>query len=201
MTGSGRPLYPESRSGYLQSLLPRGISATISSNGSFPKVMLIKYLNILVLVIVGVIFQVNIFPAYLADPFKPNVLLIFVVYFGFRTGYRFGAPCSFLLGLIQDSFSGQYFGLNGFSFLLIFTLYHEVAARLYTGSRTLLVLGTMLAIVMNATIQFLLLLLFSTSDGAFSSIFGAILPQGFATALVAVCVVIFFPRAGREDFP
>lgn len=162
---------------------------------------MLKYLNILVLVIIGIIFQVNIFPAYLADPFKPNVLLIFVVYFGFRSGLRFGAPCSFLLGLIQDSFSGIYFGLNAFSYLLIFTLYHEVAARLYTGSRTLLVLGTLLAIVINASIQFLLLLLFSTSDGAFSSIFGAILPQGLATAIVSACVVVFFPRAGREEFP
>jgi rod shape-determining protein MreD len=162
---------------------------------------MLKYLNILVLVIIGVIFQVNIFPAYLADPFKPNVLLIFVAYFGFRAGFRFGAPCSFLLGLLQDSFSGIYFGLNAFSYLLIFTLYHEVAARLYTGSRTLLVLGTVLAIVINASIQFLLLLLFSSSDGAFSSIFGAILPQGLATALVSVCVVILFPRAGREEFP
>jgi rod shape-determining protein MreD len=162
---------------------------------------MLKYLNILVLVIIGIIFQVNIFPAYLTDPFKPNVLLIFVVYFGFRAGLRFGAPCSFLLGLIQDSFSGMYFGLNAFSFLLIFTLYHEVAARLYTGSRVLLVLGTVLAIVLNASIQFLLLLLFSASDGAFSSIFGAILPQGLATALVSACVTVLFPHAGREEFP
>jgi len=162
--------------------------------------MLIKYLNILVLVIIGVIFQVNIFPVYLADPFKPNVLLIFVVYFGFRAGFRFGAPCSFLLGLIQDSFSGIYFGLNAFSYLLIFTFFHEVAARLYTGSRALLVLGTVLAVVLNAGIQFLLLLL-SSSEGAFSSIFGAILPQGLATALVAVCVAVLFSQAGREELP
>lgn len=162
---------------------------------------MLKYLNIFVLVIIGTIFQVNVFPAYLADPFKPNVLLIFVVYFGFRAGLRFGAPCSFLLGLIQDSFSGVYFGLNAFSYLLIFILYHEVAARLYTGSRTLLVLGTVLAVVINGSIQFLLLLLFSSSDGAFSSILGAILPQGLSTALVSAGVVVLFPRAGREEFP
>ncbi|RQW89052.1 MAG: rod shape-determining protein MreD [Geobacter sp.] len=161
---------------------------------------MLKYLNIIVLVIIGVIFQVNIFPAYLADPFKPNVLLVFVVYFGFRVSPRFGAPGSFLLGCIQDSFSGMYFGLNAFSFLLIFTLYHEVAARLYTGSRTLLVLGTALAIVINASIQFLLLLLFSSSDGAFASIFGSILPQGLATTLISACVVFLFSPAGREEF-
>ncbi len=162
---------------------------------------MLKYLNILVLVILGVILQVNVFPAYLADPFKPNVLLVFVVYLGFRVVFRFGAPSSFLLGLIQDTFSGLYFGLSAFSYLLIFIIYNEAAARLYTGSRALMVLGTFLAIVMNACIQFLLLLLFSSSDGAFSSIFGAILPQGLATALVAAAVFLLFPRVGREEFP
>jgi len=161
---------------------------------------MLKFLNILVLVVVGVIFQVNIFPAYLADPFKPNVLLIFVVYFGFRSSLRFGAPGSFLLGLIQDSFSGMYFGLNAFSFLFIFTLYHAVAARLYTGSKALLVLGTLLAIIINACIQFLLLLVFSASDGAFFAIFGVILPQALTTALVSLFVVQF-PRSGKEEFP
>ena len=103
-----------------------------------------------------------------------------------------------MLGLVQDSFTGIYFGLNAFSYLLIFTLYHEAAARLYTGSRSLLVLGTVLAIVLNAGIQFLLLLLFS-SEGVFSSIFGAILPQGLATALVSACVAVLFLHAGREE--
>lgn len=161
---------------------------------------MLNYLNILVLVVIGVIFQVNIFPSYLADPFKPNVLLIFVVYFGFRSSFRFGAPCSFLLGLVQDSFSGMYFGLNAFSYLFIFILYHVVAARLYTGSKALLVLGTVLAIVINACIQFLLLLVFSASDGAFSAIFGVLLPQALTTALVSVFAVQF-PRAGKEEFP
>jgi len=161
---------------------------------------MLNYLNILVLVVIGVIFQVNILPAYLADPFKPNVLLIFVVYFGFRASLRFGAPGSFLIGLVQDSFSGIYFGLNAFSFLFIFILYHVVAARLYTGSKALLVLGTVLAVVINACIQFLLLLVFSASDGAFSAIFMVILPQVLTTALVALFVVQF-PRAGKEEFP
>jgi hypothetical protein len=63
-----------------------------------------------------------------------------------------------------------------------------------------LVLGTVLAVVLNAGIQFLLLLL-SSSEGAFSSILGAIFPQGLATALVSVCVAVLFSHAGREEFP
>lgn len=161
---------------------------------------MLNYLNILVLVVVGVIFQVNIFPAYLADPFKPNVLLIFVVYFGFRSSLQFGAPGSFLLGLVQDSFSGIYFGLNAFSFLFIFIVYHVMAARLYTGSKALLVLGTVLAVVMNACIQFLLLLVFSASDDTFFAIFGVILPQALTTALVSV-LAVQLPRAAKEEFP
>lgn len=159
-----------------------------------------KFLNIFVLVTVGIIFQVNIFPAYLADPFKPNVLLVFVVYMGFHAGFRCGTISSFLLGLVQDTFSGLYFGLNAFSYLLIFSLYHEVAARLYTSSRLLMVLGTFLAVVLNACVQYLLLLVFSASEGTFAPIFGAVLPQGLTTSLVAASLFLLFPRAFSEEY-
>lgn len=158
-----------------------------------------KFLNIFVLVTVGIIFQVNVFPAYLSDPFKPNVLLVFVVYLGFHAGFRCGTISSFLLGLVQDTFSGQYFGLNAFSYLLIFTLYHELAERLYTSSRLLMIVGTFLAVVINASIQYLLLLVFSASEGTFYSIFGAILPQGLTTSLVAASLLFLLPRAFSEE--
>nr|HOP41128.1 rod shape-determining protein MreD [Geobacteraceae bacterium] len=164
------------------------------------KRVMFKHLNIFVLVIVGIIFQVNVFPAYLADPFKPNVLLVFVVFMGLRAGFRFGALSSFLFGLVQDTFSGLYFGLNAFSYLLIFTLYHEVATRLYTGSRLLMILCTFLAVVLNACVQYLLLLVFSSSEGAFSSIFAAVFPQGLTTALVAASLFFLFPHAFSEEY-
>jgi rod shape-determining protein MreD len=160
-----------------------------------------RYLNISVLCLVGIVCQVILFPAYLADPFKPSLIIISVVYLGFQAGFRFGACSAFLLGLLQDSFSGLYFGLSGFSFLLIFLLYHEAATNLYTESRVLMVLGVFLATILNGGIHLLLLLLFSSSGGAYSTIFGSLLPQGVMNSLLSLVIFHFVPLKRKEESP
>lgn len=162
---------------------------------------MVRYLNTFILVILGVVFQTIIFPTYLAEPFRPGILLIFVVYLGFRADMRVGVCCSFLLGLLQDALSGIYFGLNGFTFLLIYLIFHEAAARLYTGSRTLMVLGAFLATVASAFAHLLLLLIFSASEGVYASILGAILPQGIMNAVVSGLLFKVIPLAAGEDNP
>jgi rod shape-determining protein MreD len=162
---------------------------------------MVTYLNTFILVIVGIILQTILFPAYLTDPFQPNLLSVFVVYLGFRTGVRFGACSSFLLGLVQDSLSGIYFGLNGFCYLLVFFLYHEAANRLYTESRALMVLGAILATVIIAVVHLLLLLVFSVSEGAYASLIGAIFPQCLVNALASAVLFSVLPRAGKEESP
>lgn len=159
------------------------------------------YLNIFVLVTVGILLQTVLFPYYLADPFQPNLLSVFVVYLGFRAGVRFGACSSFLLGLLQDSLSGIYFGLNGFCFLLLFFLYHEAAARLYTDTRVLMVVGAFLATGIIAVLHLLLLIVFSVSEGAYASLVGAILPQCLVNSIAAAVLFPLFPRPGKEDHP
>lgn len=159
------------------------------------------YLNISVLCIIGVVCQAVLFPAYLADPFTPNLLIIFVVYLGFQAGFRFGVCSSFFLGLVQDSLSGLYFGLSGFSYLLIFLLYHEAATNLYTESRLLMVLGVFLATLLNAGIHLLLLLLFSSSGGAYSTILGSLLPQGLVNSVVSLLVFNLITLKRKEETP
>lgn len=160
---------------------------------------MVTYLNIFILVMAAIVVQTILVPAYVTDPFQPNLLSVFVVYLGFRAGVRFGACSSFLLGLVQDSLSGIYFGLNGFSYLLVFFIYHEAANRLYTESRILMVLGAFLATAIIAVVHFVLLLIFSSSEGGYASLFGAILPQGFVNALVSALVYSLLPRTGKEE--
>ncbi len=156
---------------------------------------MVRYLNLFALTVLGVLLQVSIFPAYLADPFKPNILIIFVSYLGFRVAMPLGACAAFGLGLIQDSFSGIYFGLNGFSYLLIYVLFHGTAVRLYTESRSLIVLGAFLASLLNGCIQLLLLVLFSEAQGVYRSLFQSLLPHSVMTAAVAAgACLLLFPR-------
>jgi rod shape-determining protein MreD len=160
---------------------------------------MIKNIKIVLFIILAVILQVAFLPSHLADPFKPNLFMIFIVYLGFRGSIRWGGVLAFLLGLLQDSISGIYFGLNGFSCLLIFILVKTLAHRLYTDSRALIVLSVFLATVLNGFLNLLLLLLFSVADGIYSSVLSAIVPQGLMTALIAYMVCSFVFSGKREE--
>lgn len=156
-------------------------------------------IRIVFLIILSIILQVAFFPAHFADPFKPNLLLIFVVYLGFRENIRWGGVGSFLLGLIQDSLSGIYFGLNGFSFLLIFVILKAASHRLYTDSRALMVVGVFLATVFNGFLSIVLLGVFSIAETMYSTVLSNILPQSMVNAILAYVVLGIISPGKKEE--
>ncbi len=145
---------------------------------------MIKALKMFAMITVALLLQVTVLPAYLADPFKPNLLIIVVAYMGLTTG-RIGGVLAFVLGLLQDCFSGVYLGLSGFSYLCVYLLLNIMADRLYTDSRYLMVLVVFLATIVNGLIHLLLLFLFPTTSGIYASILSGLLPQGLINALVS----------------
>lgn len=162
-------------------------------------VSMVRYLNIILLIILAIVVQSIILPAYLAEDFRPSILLIVVVYLGFRTGMRVGIPASFTLGLIQDTLSGIYFGLNGFTYLLVFLLYYEASERLYTGSRLLMMLGAFMATLITALAHLVLLIMFSASAGVYTSILGAVIPQALMNTVVSGLLFRVIPFAAGEE--
>ncbi len=145
-------------------------------------IKILKYASI----IAGLLtVQVTLLPARLADPFKPNLLIIGVAFLALRgTGY-FGAGLAFLLGLVQDCFSGLYLGLNGFSFLVIYLLLEKTADRLYTDNHYLMILVVFLISIVNGFLHLCLLAIFSVADGVYAPLLAALLPQGLVNALAA----------------
>lgn len=156
-------------------------------------------IRIFFLIILSVILQAAFFPVHFSDPFKPNLLIIFIVHMGFTERVWWGGVGSFLLGLVQDSLSGIYFGLNGFSFLLIFIVLKAVSHRLYTDSRLLMVMAVFLATAINGLVSLLLLTAFSIAPGLYSTIFPNIIPQCFVNAFIAYMVFRILPLRKREE--
>jgi rod shape-determining protein MreD len=156
-------------------------------------------IRLIFLVISAIILQVAFFPAHFTEAFKPNLLLTFVVYLGFRENMRWGGAFALLLGLVQDSLSGIYFGLNGFSFLLIFVILKTVSHRLYTDSRGLVVVGVFLASIFQGFLNLALLAVFSIADGMYSSVLSNILPHSIVNAVLAGVVFGIFPAAKKEE--
>jgi rod shape-determining protein MreD len=149
-------------------------------------------LKLVVFITAALLLQVTILPAYLADPFKPNLLIIAVTYLGLRTG-RGGGLVAFALGLLQDCFSGIYMGLNGFSFLSIYLILNMAADRLYTDNRYLMLFVAFLATIFNGLLHLLLMLVFPTAAGIYMTILAALIPQALVNTLFS-SLLFSFPR-------
>jgi rod shape-determining protein MreD len=149
-------------------------------------------LKIVVFITATLLLQVTILPAYLADPFKPDLLIIAVTYLGLKTG-RGGGFVAFALGLLQDCFSGIYMGLNGFSFLSIYLILNMAANRLYTDSRYLMLFVVFLATIVNGLLHLLLFLVFPTATGIYMTLLAALIPQALVNTLFS-SLLFSFPR-------
>jgi rod shape-determining protein MreD len=160
-----------------------------------------RSVRIILVTVLALLLQVAVFPAYLRDPFKPNLLLLLICYLALRQHPLWlGGIAAYLLGLVQDCFSGIYFGLNGYSFLLFYLMLRHLAAQLYTNNGHLMVLVVFLATIISGVFQLLLLLLFSTAPGIYASLLPALVPHALVNALAASIVFGVLPFKSLEEW-
>lgn len=149
--------------------------------------------KIILLIVAALLLQVTLLTSWFESPFRPNLLIGFVVYLGLRENARRWGVLVFALGLLNDCYSGIYPGLTAFSWLLVFFLLQEASGRLYTDSRLLLVMAVFAATVFSAMVDLLLLMLFSAADGIYPSLFAALIPQGLVNSLSALLLMRYMP--------
>jgi rod shape-determining protein MreD len=160
---------------------------------------MIRALRIGIAVMVALLLQVTILPAYLQDPYQPNLLIIFVVWLGLRETVPAGWALAFFSGLLLDCFSGIYLGLEGFTSLFVYLVLKMLADYLYTDSRYLLILAVFLATVATGIFQLVLLGLFAAAEGIYASLLPALLPQALVNALVASLLAGVIPVSPVEE--
>jgi rod shape-determining protein MreD len=153
---------------------------------------MLRVLTYIFILTATILLQVSILPSYIADPFKPNLLIIAVTWLGLKKNRNAGF-IAFGLGIIQDCYSGIYLGLNGFSYLSLFIILNTAADRLYTESRYLMVFVVFLATLFNGLLNLLLLLLFSTASGIYATLLADLIPQALANALFLI-LLFSIPR-------
>ncbi len=160
---------------------------------------MIKLLKYVAIVVGLMVVQITLLPAHIMDPFKPNLLIIVVAYLALKGTNQAGAGMAFLLGLVQDCFSGIYLGLNGFSFLVIYLILKKTADRLYTDSHYLMILVVFLVTMVNGFLHLCLLIIFSMTDGIYAPLLAALLPQGLVNALAASLLSGVATLRGTEE--
>lgn len=145
-----------------------------------------RLLQLLLSIVLIVIFQVTVFPAYLDEAFKPNLIIILICYLALQGEHTVSdAVTVYVTGLIHGVFNGLYFGLFGISSLIIYFCLRKVSDQLYTESTHLLAFAVFISAMVDSLISLLLITLLSNETGIYSSILTYMLPQALVSASVA----------------
>lgn len=153
-----------------------------------------------ILLLVAVVLEVSVLPVHLLSAFKPDLLLLFMVFMALRFSFESGAPLAWLLGLIKDVFSGLFLGMNAFAFLIIFLVIKSVSDRLYADSPGLFVLTSIAATLACSAITLLLVLMFTTTSGLIYSMSVDLIPHLLINSFIA-SLAPFFPGFIRYQEP
>lgn len=143
------------------------------------------------LVLASIAIQVSLLPVFVRPPFKPDMLLVIMVYLALRGSFEAGAPLAWLLGMLDDVCGGLYLGLNAFTFLISFIVIKSVSDRLYADSAILFVLTVTGVTLAGFTLNLLLTLMFTASPGIAYSMFSDLIPRLLVNAFVASIITAF----------
>lgn len=162
---------------------------------------MIRRLTWIGVVIFAVILQASVLPVHLASPFKPDLLLIAMVFVALRGPFETGAPLSWFLGVLKDVFSGLYLGLNGFTFLIIFVIIKSISDRLYAESSELFVVTVSVATLFCVVADMLLLVMFTSTPAISYSMTSGLIPHllvnGFFASLVTLLPIFSTPQEAK----
>lgn len=117
---------------------------------------------------------------------KPDLLLILLVLWAWRNGWKRGLLAGFAIGLLEDIFFFPILGLRAFSLALIGFLVGEMRERIYQENVIFLLLMMGVVTVLNGVILSLWLSIFHLS----SSFLGKLIPLIFP-AFLYNCLLAF----------
>ena len=151
---------------------------------------MIRNVSVLFTLVLAVVLQTSVLPVHVVSQFKPDLLLVAMVYLALRAPVAQGALMAWALGLIKDVFSGLYLGLNAFSFLIIFLVIKSISDLLYAESGELFVVTVSAASLACVTANVILLVMFTYTPGISYSMIADLLPHLLANAFAASLVTL-----------
>lgn len=150
---------------------------------------------------VFLLLQTTVLPALLPLHFKPDLLLILVVYLGLNEGYVRGGSLAYVLGCLQDVFAAGYPGLYGLALLGVFLAVRGMAARLNTESSVLLLLLVGVGTLLQSALLLFALGFFADAGALWLIILKGLLPQILLNLLAAFLLIRMTLRLQRRFAP
>ncbi len=146
-------------------------------------------LTVFVLLTMGV--QASLLPVFILPSFRPDLLLVIMVFIALRGTLATGAPLAWFLGLCKDVCSGLFLGLNACTFLISYLIIKNVSDRLYADSAILFVMTVCGISLVVFTLNLLLIVMFTASPGITYSMLADLVPHLLVNAFIASLVTVF----------
>ena len=148
-------------------------------------------LLLLCAIISSIVVQVSLLPVFIHPSFKPDLLLVIMVFMALRGSSEVGAPLAWMLGMLNDVCSGLFLGLNATTFLISFLIIKSASDRLYAESAFLFVLTVIGVTFVNFALSLILITMFTASPGIVYSMLSGLFPLLLVNAFVASIVTVF----------
>jgi rod shape-determining protein MreD len=154
----------------------------------------------------AVVAQTVLMPLLFQGYYKPDLILILVIYLGLHEGpWRGGLPV-YLLGWFYDGVAGVFPGLNGFILLGIFLAVRGIVTRVNTESSALLLMLILAGTVMQSIMVAFALDFFSQTAGFWPQIAWHLPVQlllNFVAAFILLRLTVWLQRAflPRKNLP
>jgi len=101
---------------------------------------------------IAVILQTVLLPLVMQGYYKPDLLLILVIYLGLHEEPRRGGLLAYFLGWCYDGVAGSYPGLNGFVLLGVFLAVRGIVTRVNTESSPLLLVLVLAGTILQSAL-------------------------------------------------
>ena len=135
------------------------------------------------------LLQFSFIPLIEIGIWRPDLILLFTLYIGYRFGAVPGTLSGFLLGIIQDAISPNPIGISALANCIVgFFAGQVVALKLSYNAR---ILVSILLILMHGAI-FFLIYQFKTEATYFYFIFSRVFPNTIYTFLIGLFLSLFF---------
>ena len=147
-----------------------------------------------IIAIVALLLQTTVLPLAAIGRATPDLLLIICVYLGLHQHSVAGAISAFVLGYLQDTFSGSVVGLNAFGMCLVFTVVYLTSRRLWVDNAISKVVVVFLASVLKTMAVLALVALFMSAKGLWHTVLGYLLIEAILAAVLSPAVFAVLAR-------
>ena len=146
--------------------------------------------------VLAFVVQVTILPIMLPYYFKPDLLLLFLVYISLHEDSENILFLAVFLGLIKDVTSGLYFGMNTLSYIMVYMAIKLFASKIYSQGYYAFITVVALSTFANLTVN-LFLLLFTDVASSIYIFMKTILSQVLINTFLASLFIVM-PKFNRS---